>query len=83
MRLHRMDISPQPGFMERIITNVTTSIEAPKPPRWINTAAGQQAWHTSPSWRSSALGALSVQERVRLLDEAERLYHRAAPTAAR
>jgi len=62
---------------------VTLSIEAPKPPRWINTTAGQMAWHQSPSWRSSAVGALSVQERTRLLDEAERLYRRATPTAAR
>jgi hypothetical protein len=62
---------------------VTLSIELPKPPRWINTEAGQLAWCEYPTWRNSALGALSVQERMRLLDEAERLYRCATPTAAR
>jgi hypothetical protein len=45
----------------------------PKAPRWINTQAGQWAWHEYSAWREQAAHALSVQERTRLLNEAEEL----------
>jgi hypothetical protein len=67
-------------FEKRSNTNVSSAIESPKAPRWINTEAGQLAWRDHPSWRNSALNALSVQERMRLLDEAERL-RRPTPSA--
>jgi len=47
--------------------------EPPKAPRWIATEAGKWAWHELVAWRGSAANALSVQERARLLNEAERL----------
>ena len=59
---------------------VSSVTEPPKAPRWINTEAGLLAWREHTNWRSSAINALSVQERTRLLDEAERLRLRSAPT---
>jgi hypothetical protein len=53
---------------------MNTSTNLPNAPRWINTEAGQAAWREHPAWRSSAFQALSVQERMRLLDEADRLH---------
>ncbi len=46
----------------------------PKAPRWINTQAGQWAWHEYSAWREQAAHALSVQERIQLLSEAEELW---------
>ncbi len=51
------------------ITNV------PKAPRWINTEAGHKAWCEYTLWRGKASKAFSVQDRTRLLDEAEQLTH--------
>jgi hypothetical protein len=45
----------------------------PKAPRWIKTEAGLWAWATNEEWRRFADRALSVSERQRLLEEAERL----------
>ncbi|GEM_PF-4281546 len=53
----------------------------PKTPRWINTQAGQWAWHEYGAWREKAACALSVQERAWLLNEAEELWQ-ARPIAA-
>jgi hypothetical protein len=46
---------------------------APKAPRWIRTEAGQWAWREQLPWRGDAAKALSVDDRLRLLQEAERL----------
>jgi hypothetical protein len=46
---------------------------APKAPRWITTEAGQWAWEQQDTWRTRALGALSVDDRSELLAEAEEL----------
>lgn len=51
----------------------TRAIEYPKVPRWISTEAGEWAWCASLDWRKHAWAALSVQERARLLQEAEML----------
>ena len=53
---------------------MTELIEYPKTPRWIGTEAGQWAWCERPDWRGIAFDALSVQERSRLLHEAETLW---------
>lgn len=45
-----------------------------KVPRWIGTEAGQWAWREHVEWRVIAVNALSVQERTRLLHEAETLW---------
>lgn len=52
----------------------TTFADHPKTPRWIRTEAGQWAWREKIDWRSIAWDALSVQERSRLLQEAEILW---------
>ena len=52
----------------------TTFADYPKEPRWISTEAGQWAWREKTDWRGIALDALSVQERARLLQEAEMLW---------
>jgi hypothetical protein len=57
-------------------------IDLPKPPRWISTEAGLWAWHEDGGWRTSAANALSVQERNRLLREAEQMLQAAATAAA-
>jgi len=49
------------------------NVDAPKAPRWITTKAGQWAWHEQLPWRGDAAKALSVDDRLRLLQEAERL----------
>jgi hypothetical protein len=46
---------------------------AAKAPRWITTDAGVRAWEGYDAWRGRAAIALSVQERARLLEEAEEL----------
>lgn len=46
---------------------------APKAPRWITTEAGQWAWQMQDAWRNHAARAMSVQERLLLLAEAEKL----------
>ena len=50
-----------------------TAAMPPKAPRWIATDAGHWAWQELEDWRDRAGRALSVDERARLLDEAERL----------
>ena len=52
----------------------TTIAEYPKPPRWISTEAGQWAWCEQVDWRGVATRAMSVQDRSRLLQEAEGLW---------
>jgi hypothetical protein len=52
----------------------------PKAPRWINTDAGQHAWASDLEWRRVADRAFSVNERRRLLEQAERMLQ--PPTAA-
>jgi hypothetical protein len=47
--------------------------KAPKAPRWISTEAGQVAWFVDEEWRRVADRAMSVSDRRRLLDEAERI----------
>lgn len=47
--------------------------KAPKAPRWITTEAGQVAWFVDEEWRRVADRAMSVSDRRRLLDEAERI----------
>jgi hypothetical protein len=59
---------------------VAQQTEVPKPPRWISTEAGQWAWCEHLSWRGHALSAFSVQERLRLLQEAETLRDPSATT---
>lgn len=49
--------------------------EYPKVPRWISTEAGEWAWRELLDWRNHAFRALSVQERSRLLQEAELLWN--------
>ncbi|MCU0490955.1 MAG: hypothetical protein MUD01_05185 [Chloroflexaceae bacterium] len=44
-----------------------------KAPRWITTEAGQWAWEEQENWRSTAADAFSVQDRKKLLAEAERM----------
>ena len=51
------------------------AFEYPKVPRWISTEAGEWAWRELIDWRGLAGRALSVQERARLLQEAERLWN--------
>lgn len=53
-----------------------SSLHVPKPPRWINTDAGMQAWTIDVEWRRVADRAFSVNERRRLLDQAERARER-------
>ena len=48
--------------------------DAPKAPRWISTEAGQWAWLERGDWRVTAANAMLVQERRRLLDQAEQLH---------
>ncbi|HEX9373507.1 MAG TPA: hypothetical protein VF897_21010 [Roseiflexaceae bacterium] len=55
------------------MTTVTSTAEIPKAPRWISTEAGEWAWREHDAWRGRAARALSVQERGRLLREAEHL----------
>ena len=52
----------------------------PKPPRWISTDAGQLAWAIDSEWRRTAERAFSVNERRRLLEEAERMQQLAEAT---
>lgn len=57
--------------------------EHSKPPRWISTEAGLWAWQAQSEWRTTAANALSVQERVQLLHEAEQLQRTStAPAGA-
>lgn len=56
---------------------ITERIEYPKVPRWIGTEAGQWAWRELADWRGIAFDALSVQDRSRLLHEAETLWNNA------
>ena len=58
-----------------------TYTEAPKAPRWIGTEAGLWAWHAHRGWRDTAANALSVQDRDRLLREAEELWQAADNTS--
>lgn len=51
-----------------------TYADHPKVPRWVRTEAGQWAWREKTDWRGVAWDALSVQERSRLLQEAEILW---------
>jgi hypothetical protein len=60
---------------------MTTMMDIPKPPRWISTEAGLWAWHEDGSWRTTAANALSVQERYRLLSEAEQMHEDALSAA--
>lgn len=53
---------------------MSIALEYPKVPRWISTEAGQWAWRELVDWRGSAGSALSVQDRSRLLQEAEALW---------
>jgi hypothetical protein len=55
-------------------------IIVPKAPRWINTDAGHHAWAIDLEWRRVAERAFSVNERRRLLDEAERMLQQVAVT---
>lgn len=61
--------------------NVTLNNTAPKAPRWISTEAGLWAWNMNEEWRGSADQALSVADRRRLLDQAERMREREAQVA--
>lgn len=56
--------------------------DVPKMPRWITSEAGQWAWREQVAWRRNAFNAVSVQERHRLLVEAERMYAATAHDAA-
>ena len=56
-------------------------IEQPKAPRWISTEAGLWAWQAYDTWRNTAANALSVQDRQRLLHEAEQLQQSASQAA--
>jgi RNA polymerase-interacting CarD/CdnL/TRCF family regulator len=49
------------------------NLKTPKAPRWITTEAGQVAWFVDEDWRRTADRALSVSERQRLLEQAERI----------
>jgi hypothetical protein len=48
-------------------------MDIPKAPRWITTEAGAWAWRERETWRSTATHAMSVQQRRKLLQEAEQL----------
>ena len=61
---------------------MTLDIDVPKPPRWISTEAGLWAWREDGDWRASAANALSVEERYRLLREAEQMRQAAAASVA-
>jgi hypothetical protein len=50
-----------------------TAMDTPKAPRWITTEAGAWAWRERETWRSTATHAMSVQQRRKLLQEAEQL----------
>jgi hypothetical protein len=58
--------------------NPTMKNIAPKAPRWISTEAGIWAWNVNEEWRGSADQALSVADRRRLLDQAERMHEHEA-----
>ena len=47
------------------------SVEYTKVPRWINTEDGNWAWYADEEWRHLAFNALSVDERRKLLHDAE------------
>jgi hypothetical protein len=67
--------------MERKDMSLLNNPKAPKAPRWISTEAGQYAWCVDEEWRRTADRAMSVSDRRRLLDEAERLHKTYEPTA--
>lgn len=56
--------------------------DIPKEPRWISTEAGKWAWQAHHDWRLIASSALSVQDRMRLLAEAEKLQRGEAEVEA-
>lgn len=49
------------------------ALDIPKTPRWISTEAGMWAWQERETWRITAAHAFSVQQRQKLLQEAEQL----------
>lgn len=49
-----------------------------KAPRWITTEAGQWAYLSDDQWRQTANNAFGVDERRKLLAEAERMRERSA-----
>jgi hypothetical protein len=62
--------------------NSTINKATPKAPRWISTESGLWAWNMNEEWRGWADQALSVTERRRLLDQAERMRNEEAERAA-
>lgn len=53
----------------------------PKAPRWITTEAGQYAWFIDEEWRRLANEAMSVSDRRKLLEQAERIRSEYEQTA--
>ncbi|KAB8144549.1 hypothetical protein F8S13_06685 [Chloroflexia bacterium SDU3-3] len=58
-----------------------TNCEYPKIPRWISTESGQWAWRECADWRGTASSALSVQDRSKLLQDAESRWAEARSAA--
>lgn len=51
-----------------------------KAPRWIHTEAGQWAYESNEAWRRTANQTFGVDERRRLLEEAEVLHNKRPAT---